>query len=149
MMKKIIFTMVAAMCMTMAMAQNANTEKKERKRMDPKEMVEKRTEEMIKKYALSTEQAAKVKALNEKYMGKRGERGGKMNKGERPAPPKGGDNATGKGNHQRGGGPRGQRPDMTAYNNELKAILNDTQYKAYTADQEKRMAERKNRQKKD
>ena len=36
---------------------------------------------------------------------------------------------------------------MTAYNNELKSIMTDAQYKAYTADMEKRKAERKNRQK--
>lgn len=144
-MKKIIFTIVAAMCMLSVSAQDANTQKGERKHMDPKEMVEKRTQEMTKKYSLSAEQAAKVKALNEKYMGKRGDKDGKqMKNGERPAPPK--DNAGKKmGN---GNGPRrGHRPDMTAYNNELKSIMTDAQYKAYTADMEKRKAERKNRQK--
>ena len=35
---------------------------------------------------------------------------------------------------------------MKAYNEELKAIMNDAQFKAYTADMEKRRNERKARQ---
>ena len=73
-MKKIILTLIAAVAMTTAVAQTGNADKREHKRMDPKEMVEKRTKEMAEKYALSTEQTAKLKALNEKYMGKRGPR---------------------------------------------------------------------------
>ena len=35
------------------------------------------------------------------------------------------------------------RPNMEEYNKELKLIMNDDQYKAYTADMEKKRAERK------
>ncbi|MBR6191019.1 MAG: DUF4890 domain-containing protein [Prevotella sp.] len=145
-MKKIILTLIAAVAMTTAVAQTGNADKREHKRMDPKEMVEKRTKEMAEKYALSTEQTAKLKALNEKYMGKRGPRPeGRGNKGTRPEPPKDKNPQAGNG-RQHKGGPRGGFPDMKAYNEELKAIMNDAQFKAYTADMEKRRNERKARQ---
>ena len=115
-----------------ATAQAQDTNEKSRKRMDPSEMIQKRTQEMTEKYALSTEQAEKVKALNEKYMGQMGPRGGQrppqMKDGERPEPPKDGERP--QGGHRGHGG-----PDMTKYNEELKTILNDTQYKAYEADE--------------
>lgn len=143
-MKKIIFTLIAMMVMaSSAIAQNEKQGKQgKQERKDPKEMVEKRTAEMTKKYALSTEQAAKVKALNEKYMGKRGPRPDAKD-GKRPAPPK--DGAAPKDGKKPGDkkGGKGMRPDMEQYNKELKAILNDTQYKAYIADMEKRKAEHK------
>lgn len=147
-MKKLIFTLISMMFIGSAVAQTNNTGKKENKRMDPKEMVEKRTKEMTEKYALSTEQAAKVKALNEKYMGKPGGHGKgqrpNMKDGKRPEPPKDGkapnSNMQGKGPK---GGPRGGMPNMEEYNKELQKIMNKTQYKAYTADMEKMKAERK------
>ena len=94
---------------------------------------------MVKKYALSAEQAEKVKALNEKYM-KRGKPQRDMKGGDKPQRPQK-DGNVGKGNGKRG--PRGMRPNMEEYNKELKLIMNDGQYKAYTADMEKMRAERK------
>lgn len=161
-MKKLIFTLFALATMTLAMAQSEdNAGKRERgNRPDPKEMAEKRTKDMVEKYALSTEQAAKVKALNEKYMsqmggrgrgGNRGHRPGMQN-GQRPERPQGdmrpdslGHRGNGKGMRQRGEG-MGQRGErMKQYNEELRTILNEAQYKAYEADQEKMMKERRER----
>lgn len=164
-MKRFIMTLLALATITFAIAQNEeNAGKRERgKRPDRKEMVAKRTQEMIEKYALSTEQAEKLKALNEKYMmggprGGRGPRPGDMKggkpdgqtgatakQGERPEKPQGDAQTQTQG--QRRGGP-GMRPDVTKYNEELKAILNDAQYKAYQADQEKRMKQRQQRREK-
>ena len=58
-MKRFIMTLMALATITFAIAQNEeNAGKRERgKRPDRKEMVAKRTQEMIEKYALSTEQA--------------------------------------------------------------------------------------------
>jgi len=141
-MKKFIFTIAAALFLTTAMAQDANSEKQNHKRMDPSEMINKRTQEMTQKYSLSAEQAEKLKALNEKYMNKAGQKAGKqMGKSERPEQPKT-DAKRPEGKHR---AHRGPHFDMTAYNNELKGILNDSQFKAYTEDMEKMKAERKNR----
>lgn len=157
-MKRLLFTLMALAAMTFAMAQSEeNVQKKERgNRPDPKEMIEKRTQEMIEKYALSTEQAEKVRALNEKYM-KGGPRGGgrgqrpEMRDGQRPEKPEGemadGDKAKG-GKDGKGRGGRGRGQNMEKYNEELRTILNDTQYKAYEADMQKRMSERKERKEK-
>lgn len=169
-MKKLIFTLIALATMTCAMAQSEeNVEKRERgNRPDPKEMAEKRTQDMVEKYALSTEQAAKVKALNEKYMSQMGNRGRGGNRGQRPdmqngsrpERPQGGmrPDSIGKRGNGRGMGQRGERfgqrgERMKQYNEELRTILNEAQYKAYEADQEKMMKERRerfgNNQKKD
>ena len=141
--------------MTFAMAQSEQTagKREKGKRPDPKEMAEKRTKDMVEKYALSTEQAAKVKALNEKYMSQMGggpRGGGKgqrpdMKNGQRPERPQG--NARPDSLRQRGNGKgRGQREEqMKKYDEELSTILNEAQFKAYKADQEKMMKERKER----
>ena len=123
-------------------AQTENNDNKQHRRGgNPAEMVEKRTQDMVKKYALSAEQAEKMKALNEKYM-KRGKPQRDMKGGDKPqCPQKDGNVGKGNGNGKRG--PRGMRPNMEEYNKELKLIMNDDQYKAYTADMEKKRAERK------
>lgn len=157
-MKKLIFTLIAMTTMTFAIAQSTeNAGKREKgKRPDPKEMAEKRTKDMVEKYALSTEQATKVKALNEKYMSQMGGRprgGGKgqrpdMQNGQRPEHPQG--NARPDSLRQRRGGKgMGQRGEqMKKYDEELSTILNEAQFKAYKADQEKMMKERKERESK-
>lgn len=141
--------------MTLAMAQSEeNVDKRERgNRPDPKEMAEKRTKDMVEKYALSTEQAAKVKALNEKYMsqmggrgrgGNRGHRPGMQN-GQRPERPQGDMRPDSLSNRGNGKGMRQRGERMKQYNEELRTILNEAQYKAYEADQEKMMKERRER----
>jgi len=161
-MKKLILTFIALATMTFAMAQSEETagKREKGKRPDPKEMAEKRTKDMVEKYALSTEQAAKVKALNEKYMsqmGGKGRGGGRgqrpdMKNGQRPERPQGSarpdslrQRGNGKGMGQRGGGPRGRGQHMKEYDEELSKILNEAQFKAYKADQEKMRKERKER----
>lgn len=149
-MKKTILALIATAMLTTATAQTTDNQQKG-KRPDPKEMVEKRTQEMTKKYGLNAEQAAKVKALNEKFTPKGGPNRGKK-KGERPEPKDGkkpqygGKNIDGAKTQGKGQGRdhRG-RPNMEQYNKELQQIMTPEQYKAYTADMEKRRAERKER----
>ncbi len=61
-MKKLVFTMIAAMSMTFAMAQTTD-DNKAKKQFAPVD----RTEMMTSKLGLSKKQAAKVKELNEQY----------------------------------------------------------------------------------
>lgn len=133
-------TLMAIVAMTTAMAQNPFGGMN----FDPKEIAAKRTEEMTEKYKLSKEQSEKVKVLNENFFtnmrpgGPRPEhpQGGnppQMNGGQRPERPQ--------------GGRPGFGPDMTKYNEELKGILTEEQYKAFEEDQAKRMAEMEKRMK--
>lgn len=137
-MKQILLTMLAVVMITAANAQDTNGEKRMNRRFDPKEMVQRRTQQMAEKYQLTAEQAEKVKALNEKYMelarryrdqrperpeGERGERGNR--------PPRGVSQW----------GPGFGNPDMSKFNEELKGILTAEQYKAYEED----IAKRRNR----
>ncbi len=141
-MKKLILTLLVTCSFAVLNAQTENNDNKQHRHGgNPAEMVEKRTQDMVKKYALSAEQAKKVKALNEKYM-KRGKPQRGMKGGDRPQRPQK-DGNVGKGKGKGKGGPRGMRPNMEEYNKELKLIMNDGQYKAYTADMEKMRAERK------
>lgn len=147
-MKKIILTLLVACSFVALNAQTENAgERKQRRGGNPAEMVEKRTQDMVKKYALSTEQAEKVKALNEKYLKRdRPHRGVNGDKPQRP--PKDANGTNDKKNFERKDGQRpmrGMRQNMEEYNNELKQILNEAQYKAYTADMEKMRAEREKR----
>ncbi len=152
-MKKIVLTMMAAFMMTCtAMAQEETT--KERKQFSQTEMIQHRTQSMVKKYGLDESQAAKLMELNTKYA----------------------DKMPGRGFGQRPNGRRGQRPDslsrdqkgvrpaqltkdkkfnkeqsgkrpnfaetkkvMDEYNAELKSIMTEEQYKAFTSDREKMM----------
>ena len=141
-MKKLILTLLVTCSFAVLNAQTENNDNKQHRRGgNPAEMLEKRTQDMVKKYALSAEQAEKVKALNEKYM-KRGKPQRDMKGGDKPqCPQKDGNVGKGNGNGKRG--PRGMRPNMEEYNKELKLIMNDGQYKAYKADMEKKRAERK------
>ena len=154
-MKKILLTIVAGMLMTAnVMAQEANQNRPERRQMDPKEMVKQRTNETVEKYKLSEEQAAKLLELNTKYMGKipmgpmAGMRGqgrrpqGQM--GQMPQRPQRPQNDTVQGRRPQMGqmGQMGNREEMRknmeAYNAELKTILTEEQYQAYTKDQQNR-----------
>jgi len=141
------------MTMTAAQAQeqgdNANRQRGQRQ-FDRTEMIKQRTDDAVKKYGLSSEQAEKLLSLNTKYADKMGPgmggmRGGRG--GQRPRANFGG-----------GGGQgfqQGQRPEMTEemraqmekmrkereeatkeYETELQTILTPEQYKAYQADQE-------------
>ena len=55
-MKKLVLTLVAAVAMNIgAMAQETQGEKRERPQMDPKEMIQQRTDETVEKYGLNEE----------------------------------------------------------------------------------------------
>lgn len=149
-MKKIIMTLVAAFTMTAAMAQDFGRPGGQ-PRMNPTEMMLRRTQRMIDRYGLNAEQAEQLKALNEKQM----ERMGRMGRpGLRPdvamqdsVDGKKADRKDAAKREQRmqmtpGQRPQRQRPDMTEYNNELKKILTPEQYQAYEEDQAK-MRQRK------
>ena len=127
-MKKFMLTMIAAMTMSLAMAQNPSDGKPKN---HPEPMtVEQITTQMQNKLGLTDEQFAKVKALNEKYAdilkGHQGMRG------QRPPRMENMDNS--------------EQPQMTeemkkmmeehrtkrlAYENELKSILSTSQYTTY------------------
>jgi Skp family chaperone for outer membrane proteins len=127
-MKKFMLTMIAAMTMSLAMAQNPSDG---RPMNHPEPMtVEQITTQMQNKLGLTDEQFAKVKALNEKYAdilkGHQGMRG------QRPPRMENMDNS--------------EQPQMTeemkkmmeehrakkqAYEKELKSILSSSQYTTY------------------
>lgn len=146
-MKKFILTIIAALSIgSVAMAQNENGR---RPRMDRSEMIKQRTEMMVKQYGLNAEQAAALQALNEKTMN---QMGGQRRDGQRP---EGGDSARvrpqrrnseasgqGNGGQRNRFGQGGQRfggQNNEAYENELKKIMTEEQYKVYQDDRKKMM----------
>lgn len=136
-MKKMVLMFVALMTIGSASAQTeGNKDGMDSTRGD-------RTEWMVKELGLSAEQAEKVKELNAKYpeLQRRG-RGHHGNRGPRPDMEPRTDGNTGA---TAQAGERPQRPSreemekrfaerrekMEAYNNELKGILSEDQFKAY------------------
>ena len=130
-MKKIILTMVALLSMTSAMAQNDNKERKAPKQFTDEEMVDRMAQELD----LTADQKTKVLALNKEY--KDVLRGPGMGRGPRGPRPDGQSGATQQ---------RPERPQMTdaqkaemqknmekrkEYNEKLKNILTDDQFKKY------------------
>lgn len=145
-MKKIVLTLVAVMAMGMsAVAQDSLQTKRERKQFNPMEMVNHRTDRMVKAYGLNEEQATRLKALNLKYAetmrpqhgmhdrkngnGMPGRKGFRpdMN-GKRPQQPAMNDSVR-----------QAMRKNFEAYDAELKSIMTEEQFKSYTADREKMM----------
>ena len=126
-MKKIMLTMIAAMTMSLAMAQNPSDG---RPKNHPEPMtVEQITTLMQNKLGLTDEQYAKVKALNEKYAdilkrpamrGMRPNGFGNMDNGERPQMTEEMKNMM-----------EEHRTKRLAYENELKSILSTSQYTTY------------------
>jgi len=168
-MKKAVLALVAMMTMTAAMAQGDNQRgDANRRKMNKTEMIKNRTDETVKKYGLNDEQAAKLLELNTKFAdvmgpGMRGPggRGPRGNGGARPRPD---GNTAATQQAQTDGNQKGNRPEMTEemkeqmkaqrqkrqeamkkYDTELQAIMTADQYKAYKADQEKRMKEGRGR----
>ena len=147
-MKRMILAVSAAIMMgSVAMAQDENQQRKGRgdRKFDQTEMVKRRTDNAVSKYKLNEEQAKKLLELNTKYAKDMAPR-------MRPGGPRGGERRKPQGD---------KRPEMTeeqkakmeegrkqmeermkAYNNELKTILTEAQFKSYSADMEKRAAER-------
>ena len=126
-MKKFMLTIIAAMTMSLAMAQNPADGKPNR---HPEPMtVEQITTQMQTKLGLNDDQYAKVKALNEKYAdilkrpamrGMRPNGFGNMDNGERPQMTEEMKNMM-----------EEHRTKRLAYENELKSILSTSQYTTY------------------
>ena len=122
-----MLTIIAAMTMSLAMAQNPSDGKPNR---HPEPMtVEQITTQMQTKLGLNDEQYAKVKALNEKYAdilkrpamrGMRPNGFGNMDNGERPQMTEEMKNMM-----------EEHRTKRLAYENELKSILSTTQYTTF------------------
>lgn len=126
-MKKIMLTMIAAMTMSLAMAQNPS-DGRPKNRPEPMTL-EQTTTQMQSKLGLNDEQYAKVKALNEKYAdilkrpamrGMRPNGFGNMDNGERPQMTEEMKNMM-----------EEHRTKRLAYENELKSILSTSQYTTY------------------
>ncbi|MBR6606195.1 MAG: DUF4890 domain-containing protein [Prevotella sp.] len=153
-MKKIFLTLAAAVVLSTSVFAQDDNGRQQRRQMDPKEMVQKRTEQTAKQYNLDEAQTAKLLELNTKYSetmfrGMRMRGGQNMGQGQRP---------------QRQGQMGGQRRQMTdeqraemqkrreemqkqmeAYNTELKSIMTEEQYKKYQEDMQKRQQRGNNR----
>ena len=126
-MKKFMLTMIAAMTMSLAMAQNPS-DGRPKNRPEPMTL-EQITTQMQSKLGLNDEQYAKVKALNEKYAdilkrpamrGMRPNGFGNMDNGERPQMTEEMKNMMEEHHTKR-----------LAYENELKSILSTSQYTTY------------------
>ena len=142
-MKKIVLSMVALLSMTVAVAQDAKSDKKAPKEPTAEEM----TNRMAQDLKLTDEQKTKVLALNKEYQdvlkAPRGFRGPRPEgkQGKRPQT----DGKT-EATEQQGGKQKGQRPELTEeqkakfkahhakrseYDKKLKQILTDDQYKSW------------------
>lgn len=145
-MKKLMIALAATLMMS-ASAMAQDDKNAERKQFTKEQMVQKRTEGMVKKYELNEEQAAKLQELNAKYadmrfMSPRGNRPGRMHRGDRDFRPAAApDSLRGK-----GGRPEHNKADfqdmrkkMEEYDAQLKAIMTEEQYATYKADREKMM----------
>lgn len=164
-MKKMMLALAATVMMSVSvMAQDEAQPQRERRDFNPEQMAQKRTEAMVKKYGLSEEQAAKVLELNikqgQQMQASRQHRGGQdMRRGghkpmandslsKRPRPqrmdkegmkrPEQGDVKKGERSQQR---MDVMHKQMEEYDNALKEIMTEEQFKVYQADREKRMKE--------
>ena len=160
-MKQIVIS-IAAMLMltTAAMAQEEQGQRPQRQRMDRTEMIQKRTDDVVKKYGLDEKQAKQLLSLNTKFADKMGGRRGMRPDGHGQRPDRRGQRPDMKQNNmkapndtarmRRPDGPRPNREqmeeNMKAYDKELQEIMTAEQYKAYKADMEKRRQEGRQRQ---
>lgn len=158
-MKRIILACVAMMAIgTTTMAQ---PDQPPRGKPNKKEMVQHRTEEMVKKYGLNAAQQKKLLALNTKYADKMKPMGGKPPRHQGPKPDNGMRRDSMRRTHPEGafkpGDNERRRPEMTeeqrakmeqhrkehqavmeAYDKELKGIMTAEQFAKYKADAKKR-----------
>jgi hypothetical protein len=135
-MKKVFFTVFLAMALTSSMAQDVNNGNRRPQAMTAESM----TEMMVKKLELSTEQATKVKELNNRYSDLF--KGPGMGGGQPPRKP---DETNSNGNGSNSEPPQmtdemksemkanqqKRQQQRTAYEKELKSILSSDQYSAY------------------
>lgn len=147
-MKKMVLAIIAAITMaTSMMAQGDNPQNRERRQFNPEEMMKRRTEQMVKDYGLNEEQTKQLQELNAKFaqtMGRGrgfrpgGDRGQRPERRERMAAPRT-DSTTVNGQRPEPNGFERMREARENYDKELQKILTEEQFKAYKADEEKRM----------
>lgn len=146
--------MTAALAISMGvMAQEKeNDGQQQAGNMNQTEMIQRRTDAVVKKYGLNEEQAGKLFELNKKYADKMGPRRGPRPQGRMGRPhrmnrdsiqanrnmkrPEHGDSAM---INRPGKMPLDWRKTMEAYDTELKAILTEQQYGSYQNDRKSRM----------
>lgn len=148
-MKKIVLAIAAALMMSTSMfaQNNEQSENRQQKRPDMKEMIQKRTDAVVKKYNLDEKQAKQLLELNTKYadtmrpgFGPRmgGPRGGNMGRGnnaqQRQERPQLTDEQKAKFEEER----KQRMEKMKAYDEELSKILTADQLKSYKADMQRR-----------
>ena len=157
-MKKIMFSMAAAILMSASALAQTDNAPQQRSEADQAEMIKQRTENTVKQYGLNEDQAKQLLELNTKYadkmpmgFGRMGGRGGRRGGGQ--GGPQGGFG----GGAPQGGFGGGQMPQMTeeqrarmeemrkqmtetreAYNKELEKIMTPEQFKKYQEDQQSR-----------
>ncbi|MGI6224228.1 MAG: DUF4890 domain-containing protein [Prevotella sp.] len=133
-MKRLLMMALAICSMTVAFAQKDNSSNLQGGRVFS---VEQYTQNMVSKLGLDDSQAAKVKALNEKYASIL------QGPGRGPRPPR--DNMQGESGQMKQQPPqltdeqkqemeskmKEMRTQRESYNKELKSILSDSQYKSY------------------
>ncbi len=156
-MKNMILAIAAALMMSTTISAQDNTSEKrpEMKKMDKTEMVKKRTDETVKRYALNEEQAARLLDLNTKFADKMGPRRGQRPegmRGDRKMRPdsarnfmrqesEANDGQERKERRRMGEGRQDFRKQMEEYDAEIQKIMTEEQFKNYKADREKRMKE--------
>lgn len=153
-MKKMILAIAAVMISAGAMAQEEKKQREVRKPMDKMEMVQKRTEQMVKKYELNETQAGQLLEVNKEFADKMGhrmqgqrqgahrgkmyQRAGKMKPMEKLQKV---DKDSVRMKPMDGQKMRKQMQETReAYDAKLKEIMTEEQFKAYKADEEKRPA---------
>ena len=145
-MKRVLF-MLAGVLMFTAVSAQENSQRRER----PQQVD--RTEQMVKDFNLNADQAAKLKALNEKYNDLfgmrgfgRGPRGPQGQQGEnaqqRPPRPQGGQGGQMPSREEMEKMMKERQEKTEAYNGELKEILTAEQFEAYQKQQEERRRNR-------
>lgn len=159
-MKKLAIAFVAALSIaTTCLAQPQNDSTRRQRRFDPQEMIQRRTNDAVKKYGLDEAQAKKLLALNQKYdtllmrpmggprRGGRPEGGPGPQMGDRQRPDSVGKHPElteeQKANFEKGRQKMDeQRQKMAearkAYDTELQTILTSDQYKQYKEDTQRR-----------
>ncbi len=152
-MKKTILAIAAAIMMSAnVMAQENNGNNGFRPRMNKDEMAKQRTERMVKEYGLDEKQSKELQTLNAQYAEKMAPMMGRGMRGGRPGGR--GDMRDGKRPERRDSAMRGQhRPPMDGsqmmkredfekirkdYDEGVKKIMTDEQYKKYKANEEQR-----------
>lgn len=136
-MKKIMMTMLALLCMTVASAQQTVASSRQPRQFDATTQ----TSLMAEKLGLSSDQKTKVEALNKEYAElftrpqmRRATQGGSST-GERPE-------LTDEQKAQMKANMEARRTKREEYNTKLKSILTDTQYQNYQSQMQSRRGHR-------